>query len=174
MKGAPNNPMAASPPTPSASPQRILVVDDDPSIRLLCSKTLKQAGYVVLEADGSSEAMALYSASTVPIHLLLTDLFLPPPDFQLISSRNQYPRVNGHELVRQALSLRKELRLLLMSSHPMANLAAQGIRVEADRFLQKPFSVAALLDRVTFALASAPLPFDALPSTSTKDVQWVD
>lgn len=167
--------MATSPPNTSASPQRILVVDDDPSVRLLCSKTLTQAGYVVLEAEGSSEAMALYSTSTEPIHLLLTDLFLPPPDFQLSSGRNQYPRVNGHELVRQALSLKKELRVLLMSSHPMASLASQGIPVEADRFLQKPFSVAALLEHVAFALASAPLPFHARPVTSPgKDVQWVD
>jgi DNA-binding response OmpR family regulator len=61
----------------SMSPPRILVVDDDPSIRLLCARALSRAGYVVLEAAGSSEAMSLYAARTEPIDLLLIDLFLP-------------------------------------------------------------------------------------------------
>lgn len=167
--------MATVLPNSPASPKRILVVDDDPSIRLLCAKTLKNAGYAVLEAEGSSEAMALYTASTAPIDLLLIDLFLPPPDFQLSSNKNQYPRVNGHELVRQALSLRKELRVLLMSSHTITSLAAQGIRVQLEQFLQKPFSAEALLNQVAFALASTPIRLEAAPSTtSAKDVQWVD
>lgn len=155
--------------------QRILVVDDDPSIRLVCSKTLTQAGYAVLEAHGSSEAMTLFAAATEPIHLLLVDLFLPPPDFQLSSGKAPYPRVNGHELVRQALSLGRELRVLMMSSHPIASLAGQGIPLPTTCFLQKPFTVAMLLEQVASALASAPLAGHVAPAiTPTQEVQWVD
>ena len=39
-----------------------------------------------------------------PIDLVLTDLFLPLPDFQLHSDHNRYPRVNGHDLVRGTTS----------------------------------------------------------------------
>jgi CheY-like chemotaxis protein len=158
-----------------SSPQRILVVDDDPSIRLVCVKSLTHAGYAVLEAAGSSEAMAIYGTAMEPIHLLLTDLFLPPPDFQLTSSKSRYPRVHGHELVRQARSLRKELRVLLMSSHSLASVVSLGLPVAQDRFLQKPFSVSALLESVAAALAGPPLPFDS-PAVAppTTDVQWVD
>ena len=167
--------MADSYPNASTSPRRILVVDDDPAIRLLCTKTLKNAGYLVLEAAGSSEAMALYTTSTEPIDLLLTDLFLPPPDFQLSSNKTQYPRVNGHELVRQALSVKKELRVLLMSSHPITSLAAQGIAVESEQFIHKPFSVETLLKQVASALVAPPLRLE-VPATSApaKEVQWFD
>ena len=75
----------------SHSGQRILIVDDDPSIRLICTTSLKNGGYQVLEAGGSSEAMALYATPTAAIDLLVTDLFLLPPNFQLTSSKNQYP-----------------------------------------------------------------------------------
>jgi DNA-binding response OmpR family regulator len=158
----------------SHSGQRVLVVDDDPSIRLICTTSLKNAGYQVLEAEGSSEAMALFTAPTTAIDLLVTDLFLPPPDFQLSSSKNQYPRVNGHELVQQVLSLKKELRVLLMSSHTLSSLAAQGIMIKPDRFLHKPFSVEQLLTHVAAALTGPALHRDQSATAPAKDVQWVD
>ena len=153
---------------------RILIVDDDPSIRLVCTTSLKKAGYQVLEAEGSSEAMALYTKSTAAIDLLLTDLFLAPPDFQLTSSKNQHPRVNGHELVQQALSLKKELRVLFMSSHTLSSLARQDIMIKPDRFLGKPFSVEQLLTHVMTALTGPPLYSDHAAAAPSKDVQWFD
>ena len=143
--------------TDSRTSRQILVVDDDPSMRLLCVTSLTKAGYRVLQAEGSSEAMALYSTSTGPIDLLLTDLFLPPPGFKILSRGNQYPRVNGNDLVQQVLSVKKELRVLLMSSHTLSHLASQGIMIEPERFLQKPFDVEYLLTRVAAALAAPPI-----------------
>lgn len=169
--------MANSSPSISHPPKQILVVDDDPSIRLLCTKSLKNAGYLVREAEGSSEAMTLYATSTPPIDLLLTDLFLPPPDFQLSSSKNQYPRVNGHDLVHQALSLNKELRVLFISSHTISSLEAQGITIKLERFLPKPFSVEQLLSQVAAALAAPPIRIStpsASAPTKDKDVPWFD
>ncbi len=167
--------MATAPPAAPASRKRILVVDDDPAIRLLCGKTLKNVGYFVIEAEGSSEAMTCYSGSAEPVDLLLTDLFLHPSDFQLSSHNNLYPRVNGHELVRQVLSLGYDLRVLLMSIHPFSNLASQGISIEPERFLQKPFSVEALLQQVAAALVAPPLHRKATTAASpAKDVQWFD
>ncbi|OQW37790.1 MAG: hypothetical protein A4E19_12255 [Nitrospira sp. SG-bin1] len=157
---------------PSPNGQHILVVDDDPSIRLICATTLRKVGYQVLEAEGSSEAMAFYTKPTAAIDLLVTDLFLPPPDFQLTSSRNQYPRVNGHELVRQILSLKQELRVLFMSSHSLDSLAAQGITIEPDRFLPKPFTVEQLLRQVTASLNGPALANVHSASAPSKDVPW--
>lgn len=166
--------MAHVPSNHLASQYRILVVDDDPSIRLLCTATLKKAGYMVLEAEGSSEAMACQTTSIAPINLLLTDMFLPPPGFQLRSMTNQYPRVNGDALVRQSLSVQKELRVLLMSSHSLASLAAQGIAVQPEHFLHKPFSADTLLHHVSSALAAEPIRETTARTTSANDVQWVD
>lgn len=167
--------MAAPRATPSDSPRHILVVDDDPSMRLLCTTSLKHAGYLVREAEGSSEAMAIYTASATPIDLLLTDLFLPPPEFQLSSVKNLYPRVNGHDLIHQILSLKTELRVLFMSSYSLSHLTAQGIKIRSERFLSKPFSVETLLDRVAAVLALPPI--HRAPSTmsaSSGDILWCD
>jgi CheY-like chemotaxis protein len=81
--------------TDSRASRQILVVDNDPSTRLLCVASLTKARYRVLQAEGSSEAMAFHTTSTGPIDLLLTDLFLPPPNFELLSSGNRHPRVNA-------------------------------------------------------------------------------
>jgi CheY-like chemotaxis protein len=161
--------------TDSKATRQILVVDDDPSIRLLCVTSLTKAGYQVLQAEGSSEAMTTYATSTAPIDLLLTDLFLPPPGFAVLSQGNRYPRVNGNDLVQQVLSLKKELRVLFMSSHAFSHLANQGIMIEPERFLPKPFNVDYLLTRVAAALA-APAIVRA-PSTapvSARGIKWVD
>lgn len=162
-------------PATSDAPRCILVVDDDPSMRLLCTTSLKKAGYLVREAAGSSEAMAIYTASAPPIDLLLTDLFLPPAELQLSSVTNPYPRVNGHELIHQILSLKTELRALFMSSHSLSHLAAQGIEIQSDRFLSKPFSVETLLARVAAVLALPSI--HRAPSTASASpggIQWCD
>jgi len=162
-------------PATSDPPRHILVVDDDPSMRLLCTTILKRAGYLVREAEGSSEAMTMYTASATPIDLLLTDLFLPPPEFQFSSVTNPHPRVNGHLLIHQILSLTTELRVLFMSSHSLSHLTAQGIEIQPERFLPKPFSVETLLDRVAAVLALPPI--HRAPSTtsaSSDSVQWCD
>lgn len=161
--------------TDSRATRQILVVDDDPSMRLLCVTSLTKAGYRVLQAEGSSEAMALYSTSTGPIDLLLTDLFLPPPGFAILSRGSQYPRVNGNDLVQQVLSVKKELRVLFMSSHALSHLASQGIMIEPERFLPKPFDVEYLLTRVAAALAAPPINRDPVtPPVSAQGITWAD
>lgn len=161
--------------TPSASPRHILVVDDDPSMRLICATSLKKAGYLVREAEGSAEAMAIYTVSATPIDLLLADLFLPPPEFQLSSVKSPYPRVNGYELIQQVLSLKTELRVLFMSSHPLSSLNFQGIKIPPERFLSKPFSVETLLNQVAATLAAPPILRTPLAAaTQTGPIEWSD
>ena len=161
--------------TPSDSSPHILVVDDDPFIRLLCATSLKNAGYLVREAEGSAEAMAIYTIAAPRIDLLLTDLFLPPPEFQLTSVKSPYPRVNGYDLIQQVLSLTTELRVLFMSSHPLTSLNSQGLKIRSERFLSKPFSVETLLERVAAALVAPPI--HRTPSATSPQpgqIQWYD
>src|SRR5207253_4797144 len=116
----------------------ILVVDDEPSITKLCKTILQQAGFLVLEADGSSEALKICTRHEGPIDLLLTDLILPPPGFQLASSTNQFPHVHGHELAIRALRIRNDLRIILMSGNIDHDLAGYGIARGGLPFLLKP------------------------------------
>ena len=90
-----NNLEAAS---PHSTKQTILVVDDEKAIVDLCAAILKLAGFSVLPATNSSEALKIVKHQLGPIHLLLTDLVMHPPEFSLASGTNEFPYVHGHEL----------------------------------------------------------------------------
>ena len=108
----------------------ILVVEDEPSLLMVVSETLRDAGYVVWEA-GDGEA-ALRIIKTHPdIELLITDV--------------KMPGMNGYQLVDAGLALRPELKVMLMTGYaqePVPKKIAQaGIQV-----LHKPFDFDKLPD----------------------------
>lgn len=138
-------------------PCTILIVEDDPDILHLCARTLEEMGCKVLKASGSSEALQACGAYLGPIHLLLIDLILRPPVFQLQTGRERYPRVHGHELVDHVLRIRKKCHAIFMSGHDDQALKALGIEVGGSLCLQKPFSREDLLTAVNQAMAAPPL-----------------
>jgi len=152
----------------------ILVVDDDPSMRLICAKTLRAKGFTVLEAEGSSESLKILATRQEPIDLLLTDLMLPPPGLQLTSTKNPYPRVHGHDVIQRTLAMKKTFRVILMSSLSEQERKAYRLVTDQVPFLQKPFSVETLIDLVHAVLAAAPLSYDdsAIKSIDKQDVRW--
>src|SRR5689334_18064871 len=102
MKEHGNGLLAESVPT-------ILVVDDEAAITRLCKAILERSGFTVLEADGSSDALKICTQHQGRIDLLLADLVLPPPGFQLAPISNPFPHVNGHDLAMRASIIRKGL-----------------------------------------------------------------
>jgi DNA-binding NtrC family response regulator len=171
MSGQPN----IAPQSPSST---ILVVDDEPAIAMLCKTILQQAGFSVLDADGSSAALKICTQHEGSIDLLLTDLILPPPGFQLASSSNQFPHVHGHELAVRALRIRKDLRVILMSGNIEGDLAGYGIRLGSLPFLPKPFDLQAMVALVQQVLKAPPPSIESLtagpPETPTVGDGWVD
>ncbi|MBI3356289.1 MAG: response regulator [Nitrospirae bacterium] len=158
------------PPTVSTT---ILVVDDEPAVTKLCKTILQQAGFTVLDADGSSEALKICTQHEGPIDLLLTDLILPPLGFQLASSSNQFPHVHGHELAIRAATIRKGLRVILMSGNPDKELAGHGIKRRTLPFLAKPFEKDGLISLVREALAKPAPAFDLSgQGKAANDVDW--
>ena len=141
---------------PPSAPPTILVVDDEPAITKLCKTILQQAGFSVLVSDGSSEALKICAQHEGPIDLLLTDLILPPPGFQLASSSNQFPHVHGHELAVRALRMRNNLRVILMSGNINQDLAGYGIHRGDLPFLPKPFEQGAMVALVRQTLQTPP------------------
>jgi len=159
--------------SPPASPT-ILVVDDDPSIVNLCHAILKQAGFTILDADGSSEALKICMRHEGPIDLLLTDLILPPPGFHLASGANEFPHVHGPGLAVRAARIREGLRIVLMSGNPDKELDSHGIKPGILPFMQKPFEPAALIQLIRDVLQS-PLPtINENREQTTNDVDWFD
>ena len=159
------------PPTP-VSPM-ILVVDDEPSIIKLCKTLLEGAGFTVLQAEGSSDALKICTEHKGPIDLLLTDLILPPPGFQLASGSNPFPHVHGLELAIRAAAIRKGLHVILMSGNPEKDLASHGIKRGTLPFLAKPFEQARLIHLVQDVLAQPASSLDVSGhGKAANDVDW--
>lgn len=120
---------------------RILIVDDDPSIRYVLRLILEREGYEVLEAGHGEAALEMIRPSALP-DIVMTDLMMPI--------------MGGVELIRR---LRDEPRtasipIVVVSSNPEAaqNLQASGL---VDAIVSKPFTAARLADRIR-AVASNP------------------
>ena len=151
----------------------VLVVDDELPIIKFCTTLLEEAGFTVIGADGSSEALKICTQYQGPIDLLITDLVLPPPGFQLASTSNQFPHVNGHELAVRATMIRSGLRIILMSGNPDKELASHGIKRGTLPFLEKPFERNRLIALVQNVLAQ-PAPTLAVEkrACAANDTDW--
>ena len=165
-----------SPNHPNSNAQiTILLIDDDPSTLLVCRTRLQQEGFTVLQAPGSSEALKLQTNRAVPIHLVISDIMLSPPDFQLSVGNNPFPRVNGLDLVDRLLESKTDLRIAFMSTTSKADLLARGMIRDGMPFIQKPFTVEAFTALVYQALAGPPAARNARKkegSGAAKEVDW--
>jgi len=115
--------------------ETVLVVEDEPSVRSLATHILRHQGYRVLDAADGEEAMHIAHEHTEDeIHLLLTDVVMP--------------RMGGKELADRLKTLRPSVKVLFISGFPDDAIAHHGILAPGIAFLQKPFSPAALAQKV--------------------------
>ena len=160
--------------SPSAPTQTVLAVDDDPDALNLCRVFLEKAGFSVLSANGSSEALKICKNHAGPIHLLITDLVMPPPDFSFASGDNEFPHVHGHELAVRALRMRKELHIILMSADIEKELHAYGIRQAGVPFITKPLEAQTLVRLAHETLDAPPPTVESLQTEHTGGVKGAD
>ena len=106
--------------------ETVLLVEDDPHLRLLVSKLLRRFGYTVLEARNADEAEATSGRYKGPIHVMVTDIVMPG--------------ASGRELARKLSQLRPEMKVLYSSGYTNDAIALQGIVDPGIAFLQKPFT----------------------------------
>ncbi len=109
------------------APTTILVLDDEPRVRILVVRLLASLGYEVLEAQDAEEAFELVGRE--PITLLIADLTLPGMD--------------GREAATRMVSMVPELRVLFASGDDRGIVLGPG-----ERFLAKPFTYEALVREV--------------------------
>lgn len=129
-----------APISPQKGPHTILVVDDDLEMLHLCARMLARHEFNVLQASGSKEAMQICSTHVGDIHLVLVDVMLDPPTFELRTEKRPYLRVHGHTLVNGLLEKREGLSVVMMSANSKATLQENGIGLRDVPFLQKPFN----------------------------------
>jgi signal transduction histidine kinase/ActR/RegA family two-component response regulator len=112
----------------------ILVVDDEPSIRMLLTDALEEIGFNVLEAhDGPTGLNILQSEAT--IDLLITDVGLPGG-------------MNGRQLADAARTTRPALKVLFITGYAENAIIGNGQLAPGMQVLTKPFVVEALSSRV--------------------------
>jgi two-component system, NtrC family, response regulator AtoC len=103
---------------------RILVVDDEDSLREFLVEALEGAGHEVLEADGG--AAALERLATANVQLVITDL--------------KMPGVDGMEVVRHVRADHPDVEIVVLTAHATVDSAVEGMKLGVFDYLQKPLS----------------------------------
>jgi two-component system cell cycle sensor histidine kinase/response regulator CckA len=114
--------------------ETILLVEDEPAILNLTRRVLERLGYIVLTAATPGEALRLAREYDARIDLLITDVVMP--------------EMNGRDLAKSVLNLYPNMKRLFMSGYTADVIAHHGVVEEGVHFIQKPFTVETLGEKV--------------------------
>jgi DNA-binding response OmpR family regulator len=121
--------------------QRILLVDDEESIRTLLSYPLRKDGYEVVQATDGREALDRFGETT----------------FDLVVLDVMMPRLDGFEVCRR-LRARSSVPIIMLTAKADEVDKVVGLEIGADDYITKPFSVREFRSRVKAALRRAGMP----------------
>jgi PAS domain S-box-containing protein len=127
-----------TPQPPRASGEMVLVVEDEPAVREMTARALREYGYRVVEASDGEEGLARLRERDNGIRLVVADVVMPGMD--------------GPELARRAASLRPGLQVLFMSGYTDDEVVRRGLLDAGQPFLHKPFTPEALGEQVAALL----------------------
>jgi two-component system, OmpR family, response regulator MprA len=161
----------SSPATPAPGPgsgARLLVVDDDPDVRLSLERALRRAGYsVTVAAHG---AAALDRLAWAPADLIVLDVMMP--------------MVDGFDTCRRLRERGDVTPILVLTARDSIDDRVTGLELGADDYLVKPFALRELLARVQAllrrsasrrdVLGYADLTLDATARRVTRDGQVIE
>lgn len=116
---------------------RVLVVDDDPSMRRTCARALGQDGWEVVLAESGKAAIAMLNVQMDPFDCIVSDVNMP--------------EVDGFQLVAEIRKHDDDIPVLLMTGDPSLDGAVRAIDTGAVSYLSKPFSQENLLSSVARA-----------------------
>jgi two-component system, NtrC family, response regulator AtoC len=114
---------------------QVLLIDDEPELRLTLAEALRDAGHRVQESGEGAEALALVEAS--PVDVVICDVRLPG--------------IDGLTLLRQVRQTRPSVDFILMTAFAEVSDAVAALKVGAYDYLTKPFEIDELvlqLDRI--------------------------
>ncbi|HUF36618.1 MAG TPA: PAS domain-containing protein [Gemmatimonadales bacterium] len=120
--------------------ETVLLVEDEEQVRELTRRVLERAGYTVLAARDAESAVAMADRHPGEIHLLVTDMMLP--------------RVSGRELAARLGIHRPAIKVLYISGTSDNAISRHRMLEPGTQFLEKPFSLERLLQKVRQALGA--------------------
>ena len=126
--------------------KEILIIDDNPDIRLLVSNILKEQNFIVRTA-------ANYDQAVFEIEKKL-------PDLAIVDIKLDKPDKDGIDLLRLINKKNKLIPVIMISGHATVKIAVESIRIGAYEFIEKPFSREKILNYVNRALESSQLKKD--------------
>jgi DNA-binding NtrC family response regulator len=103
---------------------RLLIVDDEQTIRRLCMTVGESLGFACLEAESGDAALALLEEQ--PVHMVLTDMVMP--------------RMSGIEFLEQAKRTYPRIEVAVMTGHGSVETAVQAMKLGAYDYIAKPFA----------------------------------
>ncbi|MDE1181902.1 ATP-binding protein [Paraburkholderia sp.] len=124
----------ASPISGSEAGETVLVVDDEPSVRMLITDVLEELGYTVIEAADSVAGLKLLQ-SNVRIDLLVSDVGLPGG-------------MNGRQMADAARQTRPDLKVLFITGYAENSVIGNGHLEPGMQVMTKPFALETFADRV--------------------------
>ncbi|MGU3348025.1 PAS domain-containing protein [Pseudomonas monsensis] len=127
----PANP--AEPPAHLPSGETVVVVEDDPAVRMLVLDLLKELGYRAFEAEDAKSALPLLE-SDLRVDLLVTDVGLPG--------------MNGRQLAEVARQHRPGLKVLFMTGYAQKAAERQGFLEDGMDMVAKPFAIELLASKI--------------------------
>ena len=128
--------MAAKPPVPWC----ILIVDDDPELRDVLAAMLVKAGHVVDQAGDGPEA--LEKLATGEFDVVLLDINLPS--------------MNGLDVLAQIRGLMHPPLVVVMTGDDTPEPLLEAVRLQAYRYLRKPFPLRTIIEVIDEAMATTP------------------
>lgn len=125
---------------PAVAGETVVLVEDDPAVRMLVLDLLKELGYHAHEAEDAQSALPLLE-SDLRVDLLVTDVGLPG--------------MNGRQLAEIARQHRPELKVLFITGYAEKAAERQGFLEEGMDMVAKPFSMDLLANKIRTMIGQA-------------------
>ena len=116
---------------------KILIVDDEPDIALILKLYLEEAGYSISRAKDGETCLAILANE--PHSLVLLDINLP--------------KMSGVEVLEKIMEINSDIPVLMMTGNGSESLAVKCMRIGAQDYFAKPFSLEDVLHRIEQALS---------------------
>jgi CheY-like chemotaxis protein len=121
--------------TPPAHPDEVvLIAEDEPMVRGIMARTLRDSGYAVLEAADGKEALEILEARGGDVSLIVADVVMPG--------------LGGREMATRLAQRWPRVSVLFTSGYTGLDVVRRGLMEEGREFIQKPLAPEALIRKV--------------------------
>lgn len=119
---------------PHGTSELILLVDDEPLVRDLCSRILTKFGYRVITAEDGNMALEIYAAQENEVAVVILDLSMPG--------------MGGKQCLEELLVLNPSVKVIIASGYSADSSASSTLQAGAKAFVSKPYNMRQVLQVV--------------------------